>query len=212
MRRCAFALVALSAAMLVPASSASAREPVLFVHGWAGAAWNWDVMMGRFRLDGYRSSELRAMSYNSAQSDLATAREVAAEIGELRGATGAAQVDLVTPSMGGLSSRYYLKNLGGAAHVDERAQSRDMDGGRLLVAGIVPGDAPGIIVPQSAQQRRRDARRRALRDVLVALRRDRQPYTSVILSGAANTRTGCIGHISMLASSSIYAGVRNFVR
>jgi triacylglycerol lipase len=38
------------------------------------------------------------------------------------------------------------------------------------------------------------------------------PDTSVILSGATNTRTGCIGHVSLLASPSVYAGVRDFVR
>lgn len=38
------------------------------------------------------------------------------------------------------------------------------------------------------------------------------PDTSVILSGATNGRTGCIGHISLLASPRVYAGVRDFVR
>ena len=33
-----------------------------------------------------------------------------------------------------------------------------------------------------------------------------------ILSGATNGRTGCIGHISLLASPKVYAGVRDFVR
>jgi triacylglycerol lipase len=37
------------------------------------------------------------------------------------------------------------------------------------------------------------------------------PDNSVLLSGATNNRTGCIGHLSMPASSSVYAGVRNFV-
>jgi ABC-type sugar transport system substrate-binding protein len=39
MRKGAFALVAV-AATLVSAATASAREPILFVHGWAGNAWN----------------------------------------------------------------------------------------------------------------------------------------------------------------------------
>jgi hypothetical protein len=34
----------------------------------------------------------------------------------------------------------------------------------------------------------------------------------VLLSSATNVRTGCIVHIAMLASPSIYAGVRDFVR
>ena len=39
MRKSLFALVAV-AAFLVPSAAASAREPILFVHGWSGAAWN----------------------------------------------------------------------------------------------------------------------------------------------------------------------------
>ena len=38
------------------------------------------------------------------------------------------------------------------------------------------------------------------------------PDTSVILSGATNGRTAWIGHISLLASPRVYAGVRDFVR
>jgi len=38
------------------------------------------------------------------------------------------------------------------------------------------------------------------------------PDGSVVLSGATNTRTGCIGHLSLLVSSSVYTGVRGFVR
>lgn len=43
-------------------------------------------------------------------------------------------------------------------------------------------------------------------------RKSIKPDTSVILSGATNTRTGCLGHVSMLASPSVYVGVRDFVR
>jgi triacylglycerol lipase len=38
------------------------------------------------------------------------------------------------------------------------------------------------------------------------------PDGSVFLNGAINTRTGCIGHVSLLVSSSVYARVRDFVR
>jgi len=62
---------------------------------------------------------LRAISYNSAQSNAATAQEVSREVQELQAATGAAKVDIASHSMGGLSSRYYLKNLGGTANVDD---------------------------------------------------------------------------------------------
>jgi triacylglycerol lipase len=216
MRKGLFALVAV-AAVLVPSAAASAREPILFVHGWAGDAWNWDVMIARFQSDGYPASQLRAISYNTAQSNAATAGEIAAEVAALKASTGAAQVDVVTHSMGGLSSRYYLKNLGGTASVDEwvsiggpnhgtwtaatcsvLVSCREMLPGSSFLRALNSGDeTPGAV---------RYGTFWSPCDEII------NPDTSVILSGATNTRTGCIGHLSLLASPSVYAGVRDFVR
>lgn len=216
MRKSVLGLVAV-AAMLVPAASASAREPILFVHGWAGASWNWSVMIDRFEGDGYRASELRAFSYNTKQSNATTAQEVAAQVRALKAATGATRVDVVTHSMGGLSSRYYLKNLGGTANVDEwvsiggpnhgtwtagacslLSSCREMLPGSSFLRALNSGDeTPGAV---------RYGTFWSPCDEII------NPDTSTILSGATNIRTGCIGHISMLASPSVYAGVRDFVR
>ena len=38
------------------------------------------------------------------------------------------------------------------------------------------------------------------------------PDTSTILSGATNTQVGCLGHLSLLGSESVYRQVRDFVR
>jgi triacylglycerol lipase len=142
MRRCVFALIA-AAMTLVPAASASAREPILFVHGFSGAAWNWNVMIDRFEADGYRAAELRAISYNSAQSNAQTARELSQEAQQLKAATGARHVDIVTHSMGGLSSRYYLAKPGRHGQrrrmgLHRRPQPRNVDGARLHSRGLVP--------------------------------------------------------------------------
>jgi triacylglycerol lipase len=48
-----------------------------------------------------------------------SARETAAYVAEVRAATGAAKVDLVGHSQGGLVSRYFIQHLGGAAVVDK---------------------------------------------------------------------------------------------
>jgi len=216
MRRCVFALVAASI-MLVPAARASASEPILFVHGFSGAAWNWDVMIDRFEAAGYPPAELRAISYNSAQSNTATAQEVSQEVQELKAATGAAQIDIVTHSMGGLSSRYYLRNLGGTGNVDDwvsiggpnhgtwtaaacslLASCREMIPGSSFLRALNSGDeTPGSV---------RYGTFWSPCDEII------NPDGSVLLSGATNTRIGCIGHLSLLASSSVYTGVRDFVR
>jgi triacylglycerol lipase len=216
MRKSVFALVAV-AITLVPAASASASEPILFVHGFSGAAWNWDVMIDRFEGDGYPAGELRAISYNSAQSNAATAQEVSREVQELQAATGAAKVDIVSHSMGGLSSRYYLKNLGGTTNVDDwvsiggpnhgtwtaaacslLASCREMIPGSSFLRGLNSADeTPGSVNYGTFWS--------PCDEVI-------NPDGSVVLSGATNTRTGCIGHLSLLVSSSVYTGVRGFVR
>ena len=215
MRKLVFLLV-LVAGLAVPAA-ASAREPILFVHGFSGAAWNWDVMVDRFEADGYQSSELRAMSYNSAQSNATTATEVGQEAAELRAATGAAKVDVVTHSMGGLSSRYYLKNLGGTAVVDEWVSIGGPNHGTWTALACVALTSCQQMIPGSSFLSALNAGDETPGDVRYSTFWSPcdeiiNPDTSVLLSGATNVRTGCIGHISMLASPSIYAGVRDFVR
>jgi triacylglycerol lipase len=217
-RRAKIALVVVAAAVLAwPAAGASAREPILFVHGWSGAAWNWDIMIDRFEADGYPSSELRAFSYNTAQSNASTAQTVASEVEGLRTRTGAERVDVVAHSMGSLSSRYYLRNLGGTARVDEWVSIGGPNHGTYTAAACSLLVSCRQMLPGSSfldALNSGDETPGAVRygtfwspcDEII------NPDTSVILSGAANTRTGCIGHISMLASPGIYAGVRDFVR
>ena len=195
-------------ALAAPAAAA-AREPILFVHGFSGAAWNWDVMIDRFEADGYPSAELRAMSYNSAQSNVTTAREVAREAAGLRAATGAARVDVVTHSMGGLSSRQWLKNLGGTAVVDEWVSIGGPNHGTWTALACAALSSCQEMLPGSSFLRALnsgDETPGGVRygtfwspcDEII------NPDSSVLLSGATNVRTGCIGHISMLASPSIY--------
>ena len=216
MRRCLLGLIA-AAVVLVPAATASAREPILFVHGFSGAAWNWDMMVGRFAADGYPASELRAMSYNSAQPNATTAQEVSQEVQELRADTGAVKVDIVSHSMGGLSSRFYLRNLGGSAAVDEWVSIGGPNHGTWTALACSVLASCREMVPGSSflnALNSRDETPGSVRygtfwspcDEII------NPDGSVILSGATNTRTGCIGHLSLLASSSVYVGVRDFVR
>lgn len=210
------AIVAM-AVVLVPASAASAREPILFVHGFSGGAWNWDVMVDRFEDDGYRPSELRAMNYNTAQSNATTAREIAVEVRQLQAATGAARVDVVTHSMGGLSSRYYLRNLGGTVEVDEWVSIGGPNHGTWTAAACSLLTSCREMLPGSSFLRALNSGDETPGSVRYgtfwsACDEIINPDTSVILSGATNTKTGCIGHVSMLISLSIYDGVRSFVR
>src|SRR3954453_18819567 len=117
LRRLTVAFV-VSIALAAPAV-ASAHDPILFVHGWNSNSSTWTTMVGRFTADGWTASELNNWSYDTSRSNATTASQIATKVDQILAATGAAKVDLITHSMGALSSRYYLKNLGGTAKVDD---------------------------------------------------------------------------------------------
>lgn len=94
------------------------RHPILFVHGWNSSGAIWGTMISRFKADGWTDAQLASWSYNTSQSNATTAKQIASKVDSILAATGASRVDVITHSMGGLSSRYYLKNLGGDAKVD----------------------------------------------------------------------------------------------
>ncbi len=97
----------------------AARQPILFVHGINGSSADFAVMVDRLVQEGWPRTWLRALDFPSPRwgCNVDNAAIVQAEVERLRADTGAARVDLVAHSMGVLSTRYYLKNLGGTAAV-----------------------------------------------------------------------------------------------
>jgi triacylglycerol lipase len=89
------------------------REPVILVHGWAGAATDMSTMRDAFTAAGYPAYTVDLPG----QNNLVNAQVVADLVHRVRAQTGAAKVNLVGHSMGGLSTRWYLKRLGGADEV-----------------------------------------------------------------------------------------------
>lgn len=214
---CALVACLAFAAAALPAT-ATARDPILFVHGWSGNGSNWSYYAGRFLLDGYSPSQLDLWSYDWTKSNVAIAQDVANEVAALRARTGAAKVDLVTHSMGGLNTRWYLKFLGGTANVDDWVSIGGPNHGTNLAYICSPFTTSCIDMQYES------AFLRALNegdetpgavsygtfwspcDEVI------NPDTSTILSGAANTQVGCIGHLSLLGAESVYRQVRDFVR
>jgi triacylglycerol lipase len=211
------ALLAAALTLAVPAV-ASAADPIVFVHGWNSSGSTWNTMASRFAAAGYPSSHLRQWSYNTAQSNATTAAQLRDEVARVRAATGAAKVDLVTHSMGGLSSRYYLKNLGGQASVDEwvsiagpnhgtgtanacfwNTSCYEMRVGSSFLTALNSGDeTPGDTVRYGTWWSPCD-------EVI-------NPDTSTILTGATNTQTACLSHSGIKDSATTYSGVAAFVR
>ena len=97
------------------------RDPVVIVGGFLTGRPVADVyyagLADRLRADGYQ-----AYIFGPVDFGLADIRESAAALNQfvdgVRAATGAQRVDLIGHSQGGLTGRYYIKNLGGASEVD----------------------------------------------------------------------------------------------
>jgi triacylglycerol lipase len=88
-------------------------NPVLLVHGWAGKPADMAVMQERLAEAG-RDAFIIALPGND---NIENARAIAEEVATIQSEEGAARVDLVGFSMGGLSTRYYLKRLDGLGDV-----------------------------------------------------------------------------------------------
>ena len=106
--------------------SAAHPRPVVLVHGtFADMADSWQALSPLLANNGYC---VFALNYGAANgsgavgiygiADIRTgAAELSTFVDKVLNATGAAKVDLVGHSQGGMMPRYYLKNLGGAAKV-----------------------------------------------------------------------------------------------
>ncbi|MDC0768977.1 esterase/lipase family protein [Streptomyces sp. HD] len=90
-------------------------RPVVLVHGTMENRYdNWAALAPRLKEAGYCSGALLGT-----EDMVVSAGQLADFVDRVRAATGAAKVDLVGHSQGGMMPRYYIKNLGGAAEVDK---------------------------------------------------------------------------------------------
>ncbi|MBO4210720.1 esterase/lipase family protein, partial [Micromonospora echinofusca] len=95
----------------------SGANPVIVVGGLSGVAIAYEPLAARLRGAGYRTFIYQLP--NLGLGDIAdSARAFSSFVGQVRATTGAAKVDLVAHSEGGLVSRYLLKYLGGTASVE----------------------------------------------------------------------------------------------
>lgn len=193
------------------------RDPILFVHGWNSSGSTWDTMVARFQADGYAADELVAFSYNTSQSNRTTAQDISDRVGALLAATGSDKVDIIAHSMGSLSSRHYVKFLGGDAgpidswvslggpnHGTDTAYfcystaCSEMRPGSSFLDELNAGDeSPGTVV--------RYATWWSPCDTVI------NPDSSVPVAGASNTQTACIGHSDLHQDATVYGQVAAFV-
>jgi len=217
MRKTLLAVALAMVALLAPAAAtAVAHTPILFVHGWTESESLWSTMIGNFEREGWRREELNNWRYNTSQSNVRTASEVKAKVEEILRRTGATRIDLITHSMGALNTRYYIKNLGGTEKVEKfvslggpnhgtttanfcfEASCVEMRIGSEFLTRLNEGDeTPGSVSYATWW---------SSCDEII------NPDESVLLSGATNNAAGCVTHTGLTTNSTVFAGVREFVR
>lgn len=92
-------------------------NPVLLVHGIDDTAAVFAPMRPRLEATGRVVDALDMVPSNGDASLAVLAAQIGARVEALRTRTGAAKVDLVAFSLGGIASRYYLQRLDGARWV-----------------------------------------------------------------------------------------------
>ncbi|MEU9145034.1 triacylglycerol lipase [Streptomyces sp. NPDC048349] len=196
--------------------TAPAPDPVIFVHGWNPDPSPWQTMATRFQSDGWPAGHLDQWSYSSSQSNATTAAQLADEIEHVLARTGASKVDVITHSMGSLSSRYYLKNLGGAAKVDAWVSLAGPNHGTEIARWC--GGAPCIEMrPGSSFLKDLNSGDETPGSTRYATWRSPcdnviNPADSVALTGALNTTTACLGHSALRTDRAVYEEVKAHVR
>ena len=201
-----------------PLARKTPRQPkplILFVHGWNSSGSVWNTMVGRFKQDGWISSELSTFSYNTTVSNATTAGIIAAKVDSIQRKNGGAQVTLITHSMGALSARYYVRNLGGDGKV----------AALITLGGTNHGTTTAQLCFQTSCREMwpNSSFLTALNSIDETWGTPRyatwwspcdeviNPDASALLDGAINTQTACMQHSQLHEDPTVYAQVRDFV-
>lgn len=191
--------------------SAAHPRPVVLVHGtFADMSDSWQAISPLLKNNGYCVFALNYGDYQGSGAigvygvdDIPTsAGELGTFVDKVLADTGAAEVDLVGHSQGGMMPRYYLKNLGGAAEVHALVGLSPSNHGTTLdglfvLSNFFPGanQFVGSLCPACEQQRAGSAFITNLNSggetvpgvdyTVIQTRYDQvvTPYTSAFLSG-----------------------------
>lgn len=192
------------------------HDPILFVHGFASSGQIWGTMISSLVADGWLSSDMTNWSYDTTISNATIGQQIKSKVDSITSATGALKVDIITHSMGGLSSRYYARNLGGSDKIEAWVSlggpnhgtttanlcglqsCLEMQPGSAFLTALNTGDeTPGT--PRYGTW-------------WTPCDQVTTPPESVILSGATNTQTACLGHSELYQNAAVYSQVRDHVK
>jgi triacylglycerol lipase len=192
------------------------HDPIVFIHGFGSSGSIWGTLIARLQSDGWTDAPMFAWTYDSNQSNATIAGQLATKIDSLLTASGAAKVDIIAHSMGGLSARYYAKNLGGGDKIDAFVSLASPNHG-TTVANICP-------IVSCVEMRPNSTFLNALNAVDETPGTPRYatwwtpcdqtvtPPQSVILDGAVNHETACISHSDLWGDPNVYPQVRDWIK
>ena len=192
------------------------HDPIIFVHGFESSGAIWTPMIDRLKADGWTDAPLVTWTYDSHISNATIAQQLQAKTDSLLTVTGAKNIDIIAHSMGGLSSRYFAKNLGGTDKIDALVFLGSPNHGTTLAnfCGIQsclemrPGSA--FLTALNSTDETPGSVRYAVWwtpcDQAVT------PPESAALQGATNTQTVCMAHTDLYTDATVYAQVRNWIR
>ena len=144
-------------------------RPVVLVHGTVESAYsNWAELSPQLKAAGYCVFALNygafrrapGIPFKGTEEISASARQLSVFVDQVRATTGAAEVDIVGHSQGGMMPRYYLKYLGGASKVGSLVALAPSNYGTVfygvlpLIATVPGGEgAVGLACTACTQQR-----------------------------------------------------------
>ncbi|QOS82734.1 alpha/beta fold hydrolase [Paenibacillus sp. JNUCC31] len=168
------------------ASAATARTPVVFVHGLTGSDSNFAAIKSYLRSQGWSNDELFAIDLPSKQGNQTlNSAAIARFVDNVLLETGHSKVHIVAHSMGGANSLYYILNRGGASKVDKLVT---LGGANRLTTTSAP---KGITVTSIY----------STSDTIVS------PLLSR-LDGANNIQVSLVSHIGLLFNSRVNALIK----
>ncbi|MFC7549229.1 esterase/lipase family protein [Plantactinospora sp. GCM10030261] len=206
----------------------ASANPVIVVAGLSGPAIAYEPLAGRLRADGYRVYiyQLPGLGFGDIG---ASATAFRGYVGQVLAATGAAKVDLVAHSEGGLVSRYYLRNLGGTGSVGRYVSLGTPHYGTYvanIVAFLGLGSCAGIVACQQmtigssflAALNSGDDTPGSVRYTTVRTVQDelvRPTWNAALADGATNVliQAYCplrvVGHLGLVLDGTTYSVIRN---
>jgi triacylglycerol lipase len=213
--------VAVEAVEAAPEEAGAWSNPIILVHGYIGGygLTPWYRLKSRLIGWGCPSNMIFEMRYSDVLgSNVDNAYELRNYVNYVLAVTGASKVDLIGHSMGGLSSRYYIRNLGGMYKVDDYVSlGTPQKGTYVAILGVlteggremIPGSS-FLNALNSGDETPGSVRYTAIYaywDELV------QPYWNAKLyDGATNKGKYWVGHIGLLFDYTVAKWCRDYVK